>query len=168
MILSSICDKDFVNTRLIFYSLDPKYLIPKMMLGSIIYGGILINWVDSVSWLIHPIINEYWVWLTIMHFVPFIIFSLINPFYWEFTISFGLLSSTWNDLLWGIFAKEPITWYLHYFNPFGFKVYWTLEFLWIKIPVTPCLMFFATTGRILLSYLLIMRGYRTFQTPGSY
>ena len=88
---------------------------------SFIWGGLILNYLDNYPpWWRIPFKDEY---LIILYFTPFLL--TLNPY---IIAGGGLLSSFWQDLLWGCFNKYGcIGFWTARFNPLGYKEFWTFS-----------------------------------------
>ena len=87
---------------------DVKEFLAKFFLFSFIYGAVFVNWLDVFK-------HEMWgyhLWLICMYFLPAGVLLAFDRSFWiehiDLLIAFGLMSSLWNDIFYGVWA-----WLLH-------------------------------------------------------
>ncbi|MEM4865920.1 MAG: hypothetical protein QXY09_05465 [Acidilobaceae archaeon] len=87
-----------------------KELLTKLLLYSLIYGLIHVNYIDLVV----PGSNApgYHLWLIILYFAPFIPVLFILGFDdWELLVSMGLIASLMNDLFYFPIGNLLLKWF---------------------------------------------------------
>lgn len=74
--------------------------LPFLIVFSVLYGLIFINYIDIV--LPGGATSGYHLWLVLMYFLPFAGFSLLNLKNWKLTVGLGLIASLMNDVFYGL------------------------------------------------------------------
>lgn len=130
-------------------------MLGKLILYSVIYGLLMINYIDLVT----PGSNipGYHLWLIIQYFAPFIpILCLFGFENWELVLSLGLLGSLMNDLFYapiGILCFNKnynlVDWYLWQLGFYMFDVKWQANIGFTLIPVSSLLMGVLIYARII-------------------
>ncbi|RLG81318.1 MAG: hypothetical protein DRO09_02100 [Thermoprotei archaeon] len=104
---------------------------------SFLWGGLILNYLDNYPpWWRIPFKDEY---LIILYFAPFLL--TLNPYV---IAGGGLLSSFWQDLLWGCLNHYGcLGWWSSHYSPLGYKEFWTLSLphLGLNLKVTNQLYF---------------------------
>jgi hypothetical protein len=127
----------------------------KLMAYSILYGLVLINYIDIVS----SGGYAYHLWLVVMYFAPFVIFSVVDPKNWKLTISLGLISSLMNDIFYGLIAylvgkSIDLFWYYKLWLIPRDELLFDLNFGVLRMPVFSWMMALSIYSRIILVYML--------------
>jgi len=139
-------------------------LIGKLIIYSMLYGLIMINWVD----LFPQQLPAYHLWLVIMYFAPFGIVVLLRGVEdWELLISLGLLASLMNDLfyypvgnlLFG-FNIDLLEWYKWQLGLYLFDTKWTFKGGLIQFKVSSILMGVSIYLRSIFIVLLCWKWWR--------
>jgi len=71
-----------------------------LIIFSVFYGLVFINYIDIIT--AGGAIYGYHLWLVLMYFLPFAVFSMLDLKNWKLTISLGLLASLMNDVFYGL------------------------------------------------------------------
>ena len=128
------------------------------MAYSILYGLVLINYIDIVS----SGGYAYHLWLVAMYFAPFVIFSLIDPKDWKLTAGLGLIASLMNDVFYGLVLylvgkSIDLFWYYKLWLIPHNETLFYLNLGVFHIPVFSWMMALSIYSRIILVYLLIKK-----------
>ena len=75
-----------------------------LVIFAVLYGLVFINYIDIAS---SGLNYGYHLWLTLMYFLPFVGFSMLNIKNWQLTIGLGLITSLMNDVFYWL-AKYAI------------------------------------------------------------
>jgi len=115
---------------------------------SFVWGGFILNHLDNYApWWDICLKDEF---LTVLYFAPFVL--MLNPLV---VLAGGLLSSFWQDFLWGCFNQYGcLGYWMTRWNPSGYEEFWTLNFLGLNIPVSNRL-YFISIVRLPLGLLLL-------------
>jgi hypothetical protein len=139
---------------------DRKGVVSKLMTYSVIYGLILINYID-----IGLSAYAFHVWLIAMYFAPFVVFSILHPEDWKLAVSLGFLSSLMNDVFYGpvkYLVGKPIdlhNYYTLWLIPLNEPLF-CLDFGFFHIRVFSWMMALSIYSRMILIYLLIRKWWR--------
>jgi len=133
-------------------------IFSKLMAYSILYGIVLINYIDIVS----SGGYAYHLWLVAMYFAPFVIFLLVDPKDWNLTVSLGLISSLMNDVFYGLIVylagkSIDLFWYYNLWLIPHNELLFDLNFGVFRVPVFSWMMALSIYSRIILVYMLIKK-----------
>jgi len=144
-------------------------VVVKLLVYSIIYGLIFINWIDLIP---KAYGYGYHAWLILMYFMPFIVMVIIRGFEnWEVAISLGLLSSLMNDLFYApvgmllgwVKGVDLAEWYKFQLGFKGWEIGWYADFGVFRVPVYSWLMGLTIYLRIVAVTLLMWRWLRRWE-----
>lgn len=140
-----------------------KEILVKLMIYSMIYGLLSINFIDLV--VKGTTISGYHIWLTFAYFSPFLPLLLLFGFDdWELVAGLGLTASLMNDLFYypvgNIIVNSSVNlfeWYSFQLGFQGFTVWWNFNGGFFVVPVTSLLMALTIYARIGFVIALIYR-----------
>ncbi|MEM3924434.1 MAG: hypothetical protein QXZ48_09145 [Zestosphaera sp.] len=143
-----------------------KELLTKLLLYSLIYGLIHVNYIDLVV----PGSNApgYHLWLIILYFAPFVPILFILGFDdWELLVSMGLIASLMNDLFYfpigNLLLKrnyDLLDCYAFQLGLKGTETRWTANLGFAFIPVSSLLMVTTIYARIVAVVLVLLKWWR--------
>jgi hypothetical protein len=134
-----------------------KASVSKLAAYSIVYGLILINYID-----LEVKAYAFHVWLITMYFAPFIVYLILRPEDWKLAAGLGLLSSLMNDVFYGpikyLIGKniDLCKYYFLWLVPTSESIF-NLDFGFFTIKVFSWMMALSIYSRIILIYLFLTK-----------
>lgn len=149
-------------------SVSRRELIAKLILYSVAFGALHVNYIDLV--VPGSQVPGYHLWLVVHYFVPFLtVVLLFGARYWDVTLALGLLASLMNDLLYfpvgNLLLGRNYDLLDCYLFQLGFKdgeVRWRFNGGFFTVPVSSWLMAFTIYARIVAVALLTHRSVNTY------
>ncbi len=128
-----------------------------LIVFAVLYGLVFINYIDIAS---SGLDYGYHLWLTLMYFLPFIGFSMVNLNNLKLTIGLGLIASLMNDVFYN-FIRYLIGMHISLFRYYDLWLIpqnvslFHLNFGFVVIPVLSWMMAASIYIRIAATYVLL-------------